>query len=420
MKKQLFIFCAALCSISALAQTLPAYLPTAGLIGWWPFNGNANDESGNSNNGTVNGATLTADRNSNLNSAYNFNGINNYISCPPIPITGTSARTISFWYKESVSQAGFAITWGPANTGERFEAFFNYQNPGITVGAAYSAINYSYLNNTSASNWNFYCLVLPNLTNPIVSDIIVYQNGINITNILNSFNPNTPINTTSGYPLQFGIAYQSTNNWLNGQLDDIGIWNRALTQQEINSLYTGCGNSITSQPINQTVVISNSAQFTTAASDVNATYQWQTNLGVGFQNLSNVSQYSGVNTATLTINNISISNDNQTFRCIAGTGLCSDTSDVATLSLSPVSVTELMLFKNITIYPNPAARQVTIIADAKLSGTVFTVYNYTGKSVIEGKINSENTLIDLENLSEGIYLINIGENIKQTFKVIKQ
>ena len=56
------------------AQTLPAYLPTNGLVGWWPFNGNANDESGNGNHGTVNGATLTAGRNGNANSAYDFDG----------------------------------------------------------------------------------------------------------------------------------------------------------------------------------------------------------------------------------------------------------------------------------------------------------------------------------------------------------
>ena len=50
-----------------------------GLLGSYPFNGNANDASGNGNNGVVNGATLTADRFGNPNSAYLFNGINAYI-----------------------------------------------------------------------------------------------------------------------------------------------------------------------------------------------------------------------------------------------------------------------------------------------------------------------------------------------------
>jgi hypothetical protein len=49
-------------SYSSFAQNIPNYLPINGLVGWWPFNGNANDESGNANNGAVNGATLSQDR----------------------------------------------------------------------------------------------------------------------------------------------------------------------------------------------------------------------------------------------------------------------------------------------------------------------------------------------------------------------
>ena len=70
--------------ITLTAQTLmaqvPSYVPTQGLVGYWPFSGNANDLSGNNNNGTVNGATLTTDRFGNANSAYSFNGINQKIT----------------------------------------------------------------------------------------------------------------------------------------------------------------------------------------------------------------------------------------------------------------------------------------------------------------------------------------------------
>ena len=51
---------------------IPNYVPTNGLVGWWPFTGNANDLSGNGYNGIVNGATLTTDRFGNNNQAYNF------------------------------------------------------------------------------------------------------------------------------------------------------------------------------------------------------------------------------------------------------------------------------------------------------------------------------------------------------------
>jgi hypothetical protein len=47
--------------LSASAQ-VPNYVPTNGLVGWWPFHGNANDQSGTANTGTVTGATLVIDR----------------------------------------------------------------------------------------------------------------------------------------------------------------------------------------------------------------------------------------------------------------------------------------------------------------------------------------------------------------------
>jgi hypothetical protein len=43
-------------STMSFAQNIPSYVPKNGLVGYWPFNGNGNDESGNGNNGTVNGA----------------------------------------------------------------------------------------------------------------------------------------------------------------------------------------------------------------------------------------------------------------------------------------------------------------------------------------------------------------------------
>ena len=73
MKTKSIIAVFLLAASSAFAQ-LPSYVPSNGLVGWWPFNANATDESGNGNNGTVNGATLTSDRFGITNSAYDFNG----------------------------------------------------------------------------------------------------------------------------------------------------------------------------------------------------------------------------------------------------------------------------------------------------------------------------------------------------------
>ena len=99
MKKiLLIIFITA--SLNAAAQTIPNYVPTNGLVGYWPFNGNANDVSGNGNNGTVNGATLTNDRNGNANSAYSFDGTTNYIEVADNnTLDLTNNYTFSVWVK---------------------------------------------------------------------------------------------------------------------------------------------------------------------------------------------------------------------------------------------------------------------------------------------------------------------------------
>jgi hypothetical protein len=206
-----------------------------------------------------------------------------------------------------------------------------------------------------------------------------------------------------------------------GSLDDVGIWNRGLTQQEITDLYNGCQLSVNTQPTNQTININNNSQFVTGSSDPSATYQWQTDLGVGFQNLNSVGQYSGTTNDTLIVSNVTLSNNNQPFRCIISSGSCSDTSNVAVLTVNNnVGINEFTQDNLFSVYPNPAHSQINVKADATLLGSVYTVYDNTGKVVLSGKIISENTVIELGNLSGGIYLFSVGENLKQTFKVIKE
>ena len=77
-------------------------IPTDGLVAYYPFNGNANDESANSNNGTVNGATLTTDRDGNANSAYSFDGVDDKIDIPHHDSLNLDANfSISVWINAS-------------------------------------------------------------------------------------------------------------------------------------------------------------------------------------------------------------------------------------------------------------------------------------------------------------------------------
>ncbi len=85
-----------------------------------------------------------------------------------------------------------------------------------------------------------------------------------------------------------------------------------------------------------------------------------------------------------------------------------------------VGINETINDKLFTIYPNPTQSIVNVQADVKLIGSAYSIHDNTGKVVLSGTINSENISVDLGNLAAGIYLFNVGENVKQTFKVIKE
>jgi hypothetical protein len=71
--------------------SLSAQIPADGLVAWYPFNVNANDESGNGNNGVNSGATLTVDRNGDQNKAYSFNSQGGIVFSPVLNVTEYSA-----------------------------------------------------------------------------------------------------------------------------------------------------------------------------------------------------------------------------------------------------------------------------------------------------------------------------------------
>jgi hypothetical protein len=73
-----------------------------------------------------------------------------------------------------------------------------------------------------------------------------------------------------------------------------------------------------------------------------------------------------------------------------------------------------------SVFPNPAQSLINVKADIKLLGSAYVIYDNTGKTILKGIITSEITIIELGNLSGGIYLFSVGENLKQSFKVIKE
>jgi hypothetical protein len=223
-------------STSTVQPCVKAELPATlqnGLVGYWPFCGNANDASGNNNNGTVNGATLTSDRFGNVNSAYNFNGGSNRIVITNSILTNTpSSYTISLWVLNSSTGPGELICdRSQSNYDYKYRLFFRNDLPGSPV--SFNTISNTNLSGIlggdfSTSTWR-HITAVGNSSN---NTTILYIDGQAIGN--SGFYYPFELNSTT-----FGANFAPSgfDQSINGKLDDIAIYNRALSPSEIQQLY---------------------------------------------------------------------------------------------------------------------------------------------------------------------------------------
>lgn len=222
----------------------------SGLVGYWPFCGNTNDDSGNGNNGTNNGATLTTDRFGNSNSAYNFDGTSNYIQLPKITsLNDAPSFTFSCWIlptgstgtRQFVLSRGYDYATGSFFISQESESNSDY------VRFSYNGYpNYNILSPQGYSipyqNWQLLTVTKNSTTVNLYINSILVNSSTNTTNLL-----------AKDEFLYIGSHWFDNQNggffpyYFNGKIDDVGIYNRALTQQEITSLYNQnqCVNNIT-------------------------------------------------------------------------------------------------------------------------------------------------------------------------------
>lgn len=328
--KLLLLIIGLLTNTQLIFSQVPSYVPTNGLAGYWPFNGNANDESGNGNNGTVNGATLTSDRFGYTNRAYNFNGISNFISMSNAPFTNPPF-TISAWINCNDFEFNPIIGLGELGTTISKRLYFQPDNnAGIgkpSIGTEGMNDIASIENVTTIGNWH-HLVVVVNSYN--INSVFFYFNGVLLTgNSTGGSNNPFPLNN-AGFTIgkHTGASYSA---YTNGKIDDIGIWNRALTQQEITNLYNA-NQCITNITVTDTLVI-NIGQLTfenpilyannitispnPASSQININFNNITNLVGGTINVIN-SLGQSVATTPITISG---TNTNMELNTWGGTGL---------------------------------------------------------------------------------------------------
>ncbi len=208
-------------------------IPTEGLVAYYPFNGNANDESGNGNHGTVIGnVELTTDRFGNSNSAYRFFGEPfNYISVPDNETLHLSAFTLSAWvYTDSEDYgSGHLINKGrDINNGS-----YGLRVTNVVAQNDYYGTNGAFIEkNPSVGSWHMITgTVEGNKAKFYIDGVLMNEATLSYDFVYNN-----------SEPLTLGMHYYGgvPSNWaysLKGVLDDVRIYNRVLSSQEIEALY---------------------------------------------------------------------------------------------------------------------------------------------------------------------------------------
>jgi len=231
MKTLVLTFAAILVSVTFNVSGAHASL-LDGLSLYYPFNGNAIDESGNGNNGIVHGAVLTADRFGHANNAYHFNGVNSYINANNNQIGNLyNDATLSFWFKAGtgnfsgghnrVLEKDYLAWWDLIirhdstlyfSTNNSSQSAFVKSSPLLTQGKLLDTWNMVTIRKTG-SLYDF------------------FVNGIYASSM------NTPYNhVTNTATFTIGRSNYWHAQYFDGDIDDVRIYDRALSGAEITQL----------------------------------------------------------------------------------------------------------------------------------------------------------------------------------------
>ncbi|MCK5831426.1 MAG: LamG domain-containing protein [Methylococcales bacterium] len=227
---------------------------TTGLVAHFPFNGNADDASGNNHHATVMGAILTTDRAGNANSAYQFNGQNDYLYGEAID-TGQDF-TLSAWIfdENKVAKGHNRILFNgynqPPNDGLNYPFFgIGVDHSTAALGGAFQAnsgsdprqaFTYPTTPLTEIALGQWYHVSMTKKSNECPK---LYIDGDEIAGLYEVHNNEncTDIDFVSGEEFSIGAALQdaahgfSGVNW-QGKLDDITVYERVLSKEELKEL----------------------------------------------------------------------------------------------------------------------------------------------------------------------------------------
>ncbi|MBM2839782.1 MAG: hypothetical protein HW412_310 [Bacteroidetes bacterium] len=216
--------------------------PSGGLVAYYPLNGNANDLSGNGNNGVVSGAVPTANRHGSPNSAFWFDGVNDKITIASSQsLHPLNQLTIAFWIRVDSMQDNYLPVLaksGAVNPLFNREYIIHVKQTNSTLfhfqvhSSGDGNIQHTVFSNSFGSHqWLFFTAVIDRQSHVMKT----YVNGVlnsQVNDSYSSFN-------TNNFPLLIGMEDEiwPDHSPFLGALDEIRLYNRALTSAEIVALY---------------------------------------------------------------------------------------------------------------------------------------------------------------------------------------
>jgi len=237
MKTTKLLLATLILSLGALFNAEAQSWLTNGLVAYYPFNGDANDESGNGNNGSISGAVLTADRLGATNKAFRFNGASDRISASvaSLPL-GNSPRSMTAWIKpdSDAYPVNGVVHYGSGDcNGLMFGISFskglggtsNYNNIGFWGGCQDYFANLF----TPSNQWSFVAATYDG------SSIRLYVNEFSETNAIGPLNA---LNSQLWIGAETINAGASFRGFFKGAIDQVRVFSRALSDTEVKQLYT--------------------------------------------------------------------------------------------------------------------------------------------------------------------------------------
>ncbi len=439
---RLFAFYITLCiNVVAYSQ-----IPQDSLLLYYPFNGNAEDLSSNNFDGTVNGANLVQDRFGNANSAYYFDGTNDYIELPNVSQLKPGLNiSISFWAKlESLNQLDNQF-FSTSSSSHYSGCTFN------TTSTGTGGLNIGYGDNLGGSNSSYrrskhaevgftigsWYHIVGIFRGP--TDMDIYVDGVLYSGFYSGTGGSIGYSNVAG-----AIGKASPIHFYWGTLDDFAYYNKSLTYCEVQELYnegsetvdeiTSCnsliwidGNTYTSDDSTSTYTLTNSfgcdstirldldiVEINTQITQVNnqlevnhvsgATYQWFLCVE------GSLTPVFGATSHTFTPPNQDLYSVTVSYLDCEETSTCFPYKNISIEEIDAASLSIIHRLENEIIEINFGEN----ILEADLS-----IYTISGTQVAQQRIRNKSICnLSVDNLHSGVYMVSVKIGKQRVIKKV--